>query len=150
MESISEYKNNPDLLIRKKMLKLMHLESKLHLDFDRIKTPSDLFKEATRQEKKRDDLGISLFRDIISMDFAKTISMNTRIELKIAFRLVKASIDMGTARKLFETEAVRFKDAILFQLNEDTKTEIVNFYLKQIKEGNMKLRLPKRFYGENE
>ncbi|MEM4589934.1 MAG: hypothetical protein QXK21_01550 [Candidatus Micrarchaeia archaeon] len=148
MDFISKYKNNPDLLIREKMKKLLYLESKMLPDMDKIKTPSQFFKEVKRFDQRRDDLGISIFRDIISLDFAKIITQNTNLELKDAFRMVKDCIDMPMARKLFDREAVKVKDAVLFQLNKETREEIADSFIKQIKSGKKKLKLPKRFYNE--
>lgn len=141
---ISKYKNNPELLIKAKVEKLFHLE-KQKLDMDKIKTPSDLFKAVNRSERRKDDLGISLFRDIISLDFAKIINANTRIELKDAFRMVRAAIDLKTARRIYEKEAVRYKDLVLFKLNDNATKEISEHFIEQIRNGSSKLKLPKKY-----
>ncbi|MEM3369933.1 MAG: hypothetical protein QXE90_03745 [Candidatus Micrarchaeia archaeon] len=143
---ISKYKNDPDLLIRSKLKRLLHLEGKLVEDMEKIKTPTDLFKQIEIHDRHLDRLQISIFRDIICMDMAKNLAMNIRLEAKDIFRMIKYAIDMKTARKMLEEDAVKVKGGVLFALNNETKKEIEDYFIKQIKEGHKELRLPNRFY----
>ncbi len=143
---ISKYKNDPDLLIRSKLKRLLHLEGKLVEDMRRIKTPTDLFKQTELHDRHLDRLQISIFRDIICMDMAKHLAMNLRLEVKDIFRMIKYTIDLKTAKRMLEEDAVKIKGGVLFALNNETKKEIEDYFIKQIKDGHKKLRLPNRFY----
>jgi len=142
---ISKYKNNPDLLIQAKIQKMLRMEGRKFPSLEKIRTASQLFREFDVFEKKKDDLGISIFRDIICLEFAKAISRKSNLEIKDSFRMVKSAINMKTARVLLDKDAVRTKDAVLFQLRPEIYRKIENYFIKQIKAGAKKLQLPRRY-----
>jgi len=143
--NLSEVKNNPKLLIQAKIQKMLRMEGRKFPSLEKIRTASQLFREFDVFEKKKDDLGISIFRDIICLEFAKAISRKSNLEIKDSFRMVKSAINMKTARVLLDKDAVRTKDAVLFQLRPEIYREIENHFIKQIKAGAKKLQLPRRY-----
>jgi len=141
----SEYKNNPHKLIMAKVEKLVKLE-KEKPDFERINTPSQLFRELERTSRRVKYLTTSLFRDVISLDLAKTISARTRLTELTIFRMIRFSIPIEIANRLMENYTINTKDGKLFALKEPFRSRLMEHYYTQISEGKNYLEFPKEFY----
>ncbi|MCS7109723.1 MAG: hypothetical protein NZ903_02930 [Candidatus Micrarchaeota archaeon] len=142
---ISKYKKDPNLLINAKIKKMVELESKAIPEMSKVNTIFDFINGVNRLEKYKERISLSLFRDLICLDFAKYIASNTRLELYSAYRMVKASINMKTAENLLNEYAVRVKDGVLFQLSEKDREEIASYFVVQINNGATELKLPKKY-----
>ena len=143
----SDYKNHPNKLIMAKIEKLTKQEkSKLKLNFERIKTPSQLFDEIERPWKRKEYLETSLFRDVISLDLAKEISMKTRLTELQLFKMIRFSIPIEAAKEMMEKYTIPTKEGRLFALREPFRTKLIEYYIKQISEGKTNLEFLKEFY----
>jgi hypothetical protein len=143
----SDYKNHPNKLIMAKIEKLTKQEkAKLKLNFERIKTPSQLFDEIERPWKRKEYLETSLFRDVISLDLAKEISMKTRLTELQLFKMIRFSIPIEAAKEMMEKYTIPTKEGKLFALREPFRTKLIEYYIKQISEGKTNLEFLKEFY----
>jgi hypothetical protein len=143
----SDYKNHPNKLIMAKIEKLTKQEkAKLKLNFERIKTPSQLFDEIERPRKRKEYLETSLFRDVISLDLAKEISMKTRLTELQLFKMIRFSIPIEAAKEMMEKYTIPTKEGKLFALREPFRTKLIEYYIKQISEGKTNLEFLKEFY----
>jgi hypothetical protein len=143
----SDYKNHPNKLIMAKIEKLTKQEkAKLKLNFERIKTPSQLFDEIERPWKRKEYLETSLFRDVISLDLAKEISMKTRLTELQLFKMIRFSIPIEAAKEMMEKYTIPTKEGKLFALREPFRTKLIEYYIKQISEGKTNLEFLKDFY----
>jgi hypothetical protein len=142
----SDYKN-PNKLIVAKIEKLVKLENaKLKPNFEKVKTPSQLFDEIERPWKRKEYLETSLFRDVISLDLAKEISMKTRLTELQLFKMIKFSIPIEAAKEMMEKYTIPTKEGKLFALREPFRTKLIEYYIKQISEGKTNLEFLKEFY----
>jgi len=143
----SDYKNHPNKLIMAKIEKLVKLENaKLKPNFEKVKTPSQLFNELERPGKRKEYLETSLFIDVISFDMAKEISTKTRLTELQLFKMIRFSIPIEAAKELMKKYTIPTKEGILFVLREPFRTKLIEYYLKQISEGKTNLEFPKEFY----
>jgi len=143
----SDYKNHPNKLIMAKIEKLTKQEkAKLKLNFERIKTPSQLFNELERPGKRKEYLETSLFRDVISFGMAREISAKTRLTELQLFKMIRFSISIEAAKEMMEKYTIPTKEGTLFVLREPFRTKLMEYYIKQISEGKTKLEFPKEFY----
>jgi hypothetical protein len=143
----SDYKNHPNKLIMAKIEKLVKLENaKLKPNFEKVKTPSQLFNELERPGKRKEYLETSLFIDVISFDMAKEISTKTRLTKLQLFKMIRFSIPIEIANELMKKYTIPTKEGILFVLREPFRTKLMEYYIKQISEGKTKLEFPKEFY----
>jgi hypothetical protein len=137
----SDYKNDPNKLITAKIRKWI-----IKPDFEKVQTPSQLFKEIERQWKRVEYRTTSLFRDVISLDLAKEISAKTRLTELQLFKMIRFSIPIEIANEMREKCTIHTREGTIFVLREPFRTKLLECYINQIREGKTKLEFPKEFY----
>ena len=79
------------------------------------------------------------------VDMAKAMATKTRIEPNAGFRMVRKAFSMDKSAILLEKHAIRTKTYVLFALENQVQSEILESFIKQVSAGKGDLRISKKF-----